>query len=296
MRNRLLIQICSDLHLEIRGAHIPWTTFLKPVAPVLALAGDIGNPLKPEYTNFLTWCSKHWNAVFVIAGNHEFYGGSAAERLSACEDVAGQLPNVHFLQQRHVDWNGVRFLGATLWTDLSDPVAASVAQRYMNDYRHIYQNSIPITPAIVNAWHQSDRAWLDREISASAEMGLPTVVLTHHLPSFSLIAERWTDHPVNVGFASDCAELVRPPVRAWISGHTHIGVTCHQNGVIMAVNPVGYPSERNTGYCNELFVEISTENNSVDERLPELMAAADAADTAAEATKAVEEDDLVFLS
>jgi hypothetical protein len=58
----------------------------------------------------------------------------------------------------------------------------------------------------------------------------------------------------------------------------------------MAVNPAGYPSERGTGYCNELFVEIRTRNDRVDERLPELMAAADTT------TEATEEDDLVFLS
>lgn len=49
----LSIQIASDIHLEFysEGEEIP--QLLIPSAPVLALLGDIGNPVLPNYRDFL---------------------------------------------------------------------------------------------------------------------------------------------------------------------------------------------------------------------------------------------------
>lgn len=269
--NRMRIQYASDLHLEFRGG--PFQSLLTPVAPVLVLAGDVGRPDKPEYRNFLQYCSRNWDHTVVVAGNHEFYNDKAASlwphspphtmkhRLGMCGTAAAEFPNVYFLQQGRKVIDGVAFLGATLWTDLSDVKDALTAETRMNDYRVITEDGVrPVTAAATNRWHWSDRSWLATEIAAAAEEERPVVVVTHHLPSFQLVAARFAGAGrINAAFASNVEELMKPPVRAWIAGHTHVGVNAHVGGVQLAVNPLGYPGEGSTGYCRELFLDISTE-------------------------------------
>lgn len=292
--NRMRIQYASDLHLEFRSG--PFPSLLKPAAPILVLAGDVGRPDKPEYRNFLQYCSRNWSHTVVVAGNHEFYNDhlpslwprypphTVAHRRGMCATAAAEFPNVYFLQQGRKVIDGVAFLGATLWTDLSDPTNAIAAEARMNDYRVITETGCePITAALGNRWHWADRTWLLREIAACAEEARPAVVITHHLPSFQLISPRFADAgPLNASFASDAEELIRAPVAAWIAGHTHVGAHAHINGVQVCVNPAGYPAESgrgSTGYCRELFLEISTElegggGGAADFRDPMLVAAA----------------------
>ena len=320
MSRRLLIQYASDLHLEIRKNTV-WSSILRPMAPVLALAGDIGNPRQPEYRDFLQWCSKQWEVVFLVAGNHEFYNTKGfyswrhmprqsldthQERLAACRAAVNDMPNVHFLQQKKVTWGGVTFLGATLWTDLQNPKDADVATSFMNDYRRI---AVPdyMTPGDVQAvstvetseWHKEDKAWLTHEIAESETTGQPTVVITHHLPSFRLIAPQWANSPVNAAFASDCESLMRYPVRLWIAGHTHTSVQRTIKDVMVGVNPLGYPGESGTGYDSELVADILTSFIDTDERLPELVASAamamDAADVTGATETTSEDSDTVWL-
>lgn len=294
--SRMRIQYASDLHLEFRGG--PFPALLKPAAPILVLAGDVGRPDKPEYRNFLSYCSRNWEHTVVVAGNHEFYNDhdsslwprfpphTMLHRRGMCATAAAEFPNVYFLQQGRKVIDGVAFLGATLWTDLSDAKDALTAETRMNDFRVITQNgNLPITGADVNRAHWADRSWLMREIAACAEEARPAVVVTHHLPSFQLIASRFAGAGrINAAFASNVEELVRPPVAAWIAGHTHVGAHAHINGVQVCVNPAGYPSEAVTGYCRELFLEISTEldngRGAADFRDPMLVAAADDAEVA----------------
>ena len=298
MSRRLRIQYASDLHLELydKSAFQP---MLRPVAPLLALAGDVGRPDKRTYRDFLQYCSRNWRDVFVVAGNHELYNSrhagdwrhmpvgsveTAHERLAACAAQTREFPNVHFLNRGRVDSDGVAFLGCTLWTDLSQGGAVEAGQM-MNDYRFVAVPGAegkpePVTPDVTSAWHWKDRAWLDAEISACEEEGRPAVVITHHLPTYDLVSARYRGNPLNPAFASRADELIRPPVRAWIAGHTHCGAHrtwrhADDSVTLGAVNPRGYPGEQGTGYSREIFVDISTEpGNGGESRDPLLVAAA----------------------
>lgn len=248
----LRIQYASDIHLEFRN-DVSGPALLKPVAPVLALAGDIGDPRRRDYRDFLAYCSRSWDAVFFVAGNHEFYAKRpVAQTLATLRDHAAAFHNVHFLERGRVDYDGVAFLGCTLWTDTTAT---------MRDYR------------MITTWHRRDRAWLTDAIANCKHTGTPAVVLTHHLPSYAFVASRYATSPINFCFASRCDDLLQPPVRAWIAGHTHAAVHRHwtfDGGEVVhgCVNPMGYPGETDTAYCREIFVDVSTEavNDIVFER------------------------------
>lgn len=290
MTSRLRIQYASDLHLEFSEKH-SFQEILKPVAPFLALAGDIGRPDKRSYLDFLRYVSGAWTDVFIVAGNHEFYNtwvskhwkhmpigsvDTVSERLNLCQSLSEQFPNVHFLDRNRVDREGVAFLGATLWTDLRGHEVE--AEGGMNDFQMIATEGCKALRANdVTEWHLRDREWLDNELAACEEEGRPAVVITHHLPTFDLIASRYQGSPLNPCFASDCEELIRPPVRAWIAGHTHTGAHRTWPGPVLGcVNPRGYPGETGTGYSAEIFVDISDEPGDGGDTRDPLMVAATA--------------------
>lgn len=259
------IQYISDLHLEFNRMDIE----MAPVAPILVLAGDVGDPSSKMYAKFLEWCARDWEHVIVVAGNHELYNrrpqsawkwsrpDTVADRIDACRAAAAAAgPNVHFLERDSVVIDGVRFLGCTLWSDVSG--AEAMVERRMSDYAMITADGqMPVTAGQTLEWHLRDRAWLEGALAAATDA--PIVVVTHHLPTYALIAEKYAGSPLNVGFATHLDDvLVRPPVRAWICGHSHTAGRAEVNGVPCLLNPVGYPHplEPCSGYRGDAVLEI----------------------------------------
>ena len=113
-----------------------------------------------------------------------------------------------------------------------------------------------IDPELVTQWHERDRRWLEVELSKPLTEDRHVVVMTHHLPSLSLIDEQYRDSPLNWAFASATDCLLDFPVRLWVCGHTHVSM-CRTlgNGVCVVVNPVGHPDE-STGYERALVMEV----------------------------------------
>lgn len=94
----------------------------------------------------LPWAREHFprEPIIYVIGNHELYGQrlpDAIEELSATAESLG----IHLLENRSVVIDGVRFLGAALWSDYAiyaknEEEAGRfmfVARRRMNDYRYI---------------------------------------------------------------------------------------------------------------------------------------------------------------
>lgn len=300
MARRFRIQYASDLHLEFIEK-TPFQPILTPVAPFLALAGDVGRPDKRSYRDFLYYCSRNWQQTFVVAGNHELYNSrhsgnwhhmpiqsidTAGDRMKQCAEVAKEFPNVHFLNRGRYELpsEGVTILGATLWTDLNTAEKQALSETGMNDFRMIAVDDEPeeggtirrpLTGTDVLGWHRTDREWLRQELAANAEIGRPVLVITHHLPTFDLIASKYQTSPLNIAFASECTELLKDPVRGWIAGHTHTGAHRTIGNIQLGVNPRGYPGESGTGYSREMFMEIDVSPVPVDTRDVMLLAAAD---------------------
>ena len=110
---------------------LPFSTFLKPCAPYLALAGDIGHPT--QLKALFEWAAPQWKHIFYIPGNHEYYGADFEERQKELSAFA--YPNIHFLQSGsfYCEEENVAVIGATLWTHASE----EGGWRSVSDYRHI---------------------------------------------------------------------------------------------------------------------------------------------------------------
>jgi predicted phosphodiesterase len=234
------IQYISDIHLEF-FKHLP-KQFLRSDADILCIAGDVGYPFSSLYSDFLKQVSQDFKKVFLIAGNHEYYSAGANKGYDISEideqinSIINEnhLHNVTYLDNSHEDYNGYRFVGSTLWSRLNSP------QKYINDFHLIPE----MTEELYNILHQISREFLQSDIVVKSP--LPVIVMTHHLPSRSLIDEKYKTNKYNdynQFFASECEDLFAPTIKGWIYGHTHSENKQHINGIEFVCNPLGYPGE-----------------------------------------------------
>jgi predicted MPP superfamily phosphohydrolase len=187
------IQIASDIHLELNSTCKDLPEII-PKAPILVLAGDIGIVSKQEYYEiycaFLKEQSKQFEIVFVLAGNHEFYGGEYNQCIMLIEKACNTLPNVLFMNRTSYLYENkrdksdrVRVLGCTLWSNVPYDVASSV-ENCLNDYRRIQINdgntTRNLTVQDTNAMHDQDVEFLENEIEKAEDQGENVCVLTHH--------------------------------------------------------------------------------------------------------------------
>lgn len=238
------IQYISDIHLEFLKSLLSSKRF-KPSADILCLAGDIGYPSKPLYKEFLKYCNESYKKVFLITGNHEYYKCKSMDgiddQIRYIIEMEG-LSRVSFLDNSYEDYEGVRFVGSTLWSRIPERPAVLI-----NDFHTIPGMSV----ALYNELHTVAREFLQSDVVQKSP--LPVVVMTHHLPSMDLIDEKYKGYvDYNPFFASNCSDLLKDPVKIWISGHTHTEYDKRIGDVHCVCNPVGYPEENPLGDFNRV--------------------------------------------
>jgi len=260
------IRYLSDLHLEF--GEVPEA--LPSIGEdVLVLAGDIHTGLEG-----LRWVRNvgRDRPVIYVMGNHEYYGHNYDDLLDRARHyVAGT--DVTLLEDSSEVIQGVRFIGATLWTDFCllganrRGESLAWADQCMNDFSQIRRGPDSfrrkLRPAETEFFHSQSRASLRREIAASVE---PVVVVTHHGPFADASAEKYRGDPLSPAFNSDLTAMMQEPVKAWIFGHTHHCVETRIGSTLVVSNQRGYPHEKLPGFawdrCIEVFPDHSKEAHS----------------------------------
>lgn len=264
------IHVLSDLHIEFS----PVVHRAPHEADVIILAGDIG-----EGTDGLEWARKTFpdnRPIIYVAGNHEFYSHDLS-LISTLRKKAKEL-NIQFLENDVFEWNGVRFLGCTLWTDFNNWSRSDVqlALTKMSDYKKISisewrsrsKNQAKaeyalgkkfmrledprLTPLITLLLHKESMKWL------SCELGKPytgnTVVVTHHAPAIGAVMG--SDHANMVSligaYTTDLSDFLikhKQVIDLWVHGHTHRPMDYYSGGVRIVTNARGYPSSEAMSQC-----------------------------------------------
>jgi predicted phosphodiesterase len=245
----MLIRLVSDIHLEFGN---PWEEAVPemPEDPetVLVVAGDVASGV--DACDFLQQVSSRFQHVLYVMGNHEFYRGNDLHLLAAdIKEELSDFPTVDLLDNDTVVVGGTRFIGSTLWTDMEDedPTAMILIEQGMNDYRQIRKNGRRITAEDTIAVHKLAVAFIDSELAI--EHDGPTVVVTHHLPSFKSVHSMFRQMPaaaINGGFCSNLEWLLeKHDIDYWFHGHTHQTVSYEIAGTKVRMNPLGYGSVHN---------------------------------------------------
>ncbi|MEN9446415.1 MAG: Noumeavirus [Bacteroidota bacterium] len=243
-------QYFSDVHCEMYTSNPEKITKfdIKPCAPYLILAGDIGHPFSQIYDDFLTLLSPQYKHIFITSGNHEYYKTNYFETLKIPEiqwmqsvdqkiyDICRSKSNITYLQDDIYEFsdNNLAIYGATFWTNIK-PEERSNVRQYLIDYREIPGFSMEV--GIKK--HEYSCNTLSKYIEANPSKKI--IVVSHHLPSYELVNERYLNikPEINSAYATDISISNHPNIKAWIAGHTHIPI---EKGKFH-VNPIGYPNE-----------------------------------------------------
>ena len=261
------IQIVSDLHLE-KGGTPP---ALAPGADMLICAGDLG---EARYPWLLAKAAKAWRGarhILYVPGNHEYYGGLDLEESRQLLAWQCSTNGVTLLDPGAVTIAGVRFIGATLWTDFrlegiaQETAAHANAARRMEDFKGEIRSgggTRNFTTHESAERHRAERAFIERALESARETATTTVVITHHAPTPRSVAARFRDDPCNGGFASDLERVIeryQPPL--WIHGHMHDAVDTMLGDTRVLCNPAGYDAARaeHRGFDPQLCVDIDAE-------------------------------------
>lgn len=265
------VLVLSDLHVEHAPFEAPAGSY-----DLVVLAGDIHNGVKA-----LHWARQTFerHPIIQIAGNHEYYDEVMQPCRDAMHAVATSL-GIHYLDDSSVTLGGVEFLGSTLWTDFRvfdrpgralrlDPLQAMQAVKgLLADYfairiqtdesgLHPHRSFEPADSLVL---HQQSRRWLAESLARPSL--IPRVVVSHHLPSWRSVSQRFASSVTNAAFVSDLDDLV---ARSdwWIHGHTHSSHRYTVGRATVVSNPRGYPKRgsapgfENPGFSPDLILAIN---------------------------------------
>ncbi len=243
------VQYASDLHLEF-GENSRWLKEhpLIPSADILVLAGDIGYLGDDNYISHPFWnrVSEDFNQVIVVPGNHEFY---------KFFDI-NELRNGWQLEIRHnvrVCYNSVialneetDLIASTLWAHIP-PSEEYLTERCVSDFKRIRNGEFRLSAQRFNEEHEVCRNFIEKAVSESNAERI--VVATHHVPSFTLMAEEFKDSSINGAFTVEVAGMIAESrINCWIYGHSHRNIDKMIGSTRCVSNQLGYvfQNEHNT--------------------------------------------------
>ena len=261
------IWLMSDLHTEVEYHNV--AHFGVPGDVDIALcAGDIARGGKEHVRWLQENVAPHTrHGVVSVLGNHEFYRSSIeAERLAAGRAAA--WGDVHVLDDMSWTTGGVRFVGATLWTDYNlfnpsgDPLirdaAMYTARSGLNDHRLIRlvdSSSRPFIPAHAREIHRKSVAYIESVLAQPFDG--ETVVVTHHGPARGSIGERYKTDSLTAAYISNLEPLIeRYQPALWYHGHVHESFDYNVSRTRIMTNPKGYRLENRHGFNPQLVIEI----------------------------------------
>lgn len=250
----------SDLHLEsqdFRGT--------LPKGELLIIAGDLCHArcLDPARTDkysidqrarvlrFIDSALTNFAHVLLIAGNHEHYDG-------VFDDTAGLmrrgLPGVTVLDNEHVEIDGIRFFGTTLWSNFEERSEASMnaVRRRMGEFFFVKTRRVDadgrdslakFRPE--DALDAFDASWSALKDCVTAAGGKPTVIISHHAPSLQGLNPRHAGNGLDGAYASNLDEWIAAlsAIPVWVHGHTHIKRTYRIGDTVVHANCRGFENK-----------------------------------------------------
>ena len=154
MISHVSLRILSDLHLEHAPFSISWHG-----EDLLIIAGDISPCIRQcqQLVDAYLASAPETTWVLVVAGNHDYYGGSVSQGIAEWRGISHE--RLRYLENDSVVISGVRFWGATMWTNLRgmDPVLVRACVRELTDFEAITR----FEPAEYVARHRASKQHLD---------------------------------------------------------------------------------------------------------------------------------------
>ncbi len=255
------IQVKSDVHHEFTIGRTRGYTPGKSTeyarsqdADVLVLAGDIFTAKQFHlFDRFYGHDPVKGIPTLLVPGNHEYYDGDMYDVPYMLQKEL-TLSKINLLDTNWKVIDNVLFVGATLWTNLMNPMHAMLSSN-MNDFRVIKS----MTPERWTSRFHRDHNYIQTILKHQNFRYMKKVVITHFLPSEQSVADIYKGSDLNCFFVGNCDEMFNQDwsPELWIHGHTHSSCDYSIGKTRVVCNPYGYwPKAVNPEFNPELIVEI----------------------------------------
>jgi Icc-related predicted phosphoesterase len=265
----------SDLHLRQEDAMHLRMPIQIPEADVCLLGGDVTEGFA-NAIHFAGNIIAQKMPVIMVHGNHDVYR-SSIDRANSESKFLAKAFKIHFLENDEIVLDGVRFVGATLWTDYRLPIGGMytkktveqrlkelfhIVPRELADFAEIYRSDERkegetgfITIQEIIRRHDESRAYIDGVLATPFDG--KTVVLTHHAPLGRSIHPSFEGEITNAAFASDLSDLIaarRPDV--WVHGHVHHFLDYMESDTRIICNAKGTAGLRKSDFKWDFTFEV----------------------------------------
>jgi len=247
-------QIASDLHIEYKNKDVPNPlNFIKPVADVLILAGDIGSLYKTEQlTLFLKQLCPHFKIVLYVPGNHEYYTSPEikSERIHVLVDrlykIEKEIDNLYILNQTSVRIGDVCISGCTLWSNPEISIPKYIVRVHGMNTR-IYKERF-----------ESELLYINKMIKYCQKNTLKLLVVTHHCPTYDVLKETKKREKILSFYASHLDHLLdSQKVNTWVCGHIHKNFDyVTERGTRLVSNQKGKPNDKITDFVRDFTISM----------------------------------------
>jgi len=200
----------------------------------------------------------------MVMGNHEYYRRFIRDELALARAHAPPF-NIHILENETIVLGGVRFVGATLWSDYAIFGEAnrggvmSVCRDGMNDHRRIGFQRKPwrrFRPEEAALLHYHSRA-IFSDVLATPFAG-PTVAISHHAVHPNSVPPELRSDWLTAAYVSDLSALIETYQPAlFVHGHIHHSSDYRVGTTRMICNPHGYGNE-NPNFDGGLVIDVGS--------------------------------------
>ena len=232
-----LIYELSDIHAEHwrdPNAFIKFLEYIRPIeiADVLVLAGDIWSLRDRTCLLYLDEFRKWAIEIVYVPGNHEWFDTSVTpqgkETLTALHDEGLRVLGPDYYES--FTYEGMRFVGSTLWY----PDNPLVRKKLMDWCDQAFIRGF-------TKWWEKYQLLERQHLWNNIQEG--DIVVTHMLPSWNCVSERFVADPYTCMFVSPMEDLIlEKKPKIWFHGHTHDPVDITLGDTKILCNPIGYPS------------------------------------------------------
>jgi hypothetical protein len=279
-------QLLSDIHLE-KYEEFNYTDLIKPIEPVLFLAGDIGHIKHKLYKSFIDYVSNNWEIVYIVLGNHEFYIEddktiyTYEELYDMYENFFLEYPNIILVTEgyeykinlNYTNGKNIYIIGGigfpTLETNINE-----IGECYynsdiyyrenFNDFNFIYKTKTKkIDVEYFNSLSRTSKSLLIESINELSKLEEEySIILLTHFPygihSLTSSSKFHNDDKLRQYYFCNSIDnginrIIINSAKLLIAGHTHYSYKFIYNDAKYVSNQLGHNRET---YCNPLYIFI----------------------------------------